>query len=250
MDSIFKKRGCLSHQEITKYLREELSEDERFSVENHMLDCELCSAAVEGLATAANEETTEADIRLIRQATSHRPTPVKSTARLKWINRIAAVALLLIMVFAAIRYWNALHYERLAAQYFERAENDYITLRSPGDNQQLPAFAELEKALEYYEAQEYENSLPHFDNYLMANPGDEQAAVMAASAALQAGVPGKVEPYLKGVIGKGNALADWHLALALIQQRKISRARRQLERIADDSESPYRLRAAELLEKL
>ena len=48
MSKIFDVRPCLSREEITEYLTGSLTETKRFEIENHLLDCPLCSDAVDG----------------------------------------------------------------------------------------------------------------------------------------------------------------------------------------------------------
>lgn len=50
MKPIFQIHQCLSEENIKGYLTNRLSEEERFRVENHLLDCPLCSDAVDGYA--------------------------------------------------------------------------------------------------------------------------------------------------------------------------------------------------------
>ena len=46
---IFTETDCISEQTMFDYIDNKLSAKERHIVEKHMLDCELCSDAMEGL---------------------------------------------------------------------------------------------------------------------------------------------------------------------------------------------------------
>ncbi len=46
--NLFESSGCLSEQTLFDYIDDRLSSDERFRVEKHLLDCELCADALEG----------------------------------------------------------------------------------------------------------------------------------------------------------------------------------------------------------
>ncbi|MBX9850155.1 MAG: tetratricopeptide repeat protein [Cytophagaceae bacterium] len=60
---LFSEQGCLSLEQIMDYLHERLPMKERNHVERHMLDCELCSDAVEGYALMEEKERAAFTIR-------------------------------------------------------------------------------------------------------------------------------------------------------------------------------------------
>ena len=51
---IFSNTTCISKETMLKYINHQLSEKELHEVEKHMLDCELCSDALEGIRYAEN----------------------------------------------------------------------------------------------------------------------------------------------------------------------------------------------------
>jgi len=249
MNSIFQKRICLTQREVRLYLRDELSDDQRYEVENHLLDCELCAGAIEGYAQNPDEGLWEEDVRQLQ-------SKVHLSARnpyLAWANRAAAAVLMLIIGYAAFRYWDASQPERLFAAFFEPAPNAYITLRGTGAEAAAAFPEELKKALEYYEAGAFGLSLPHFSHYLREHPEDSRALFLAASAQLEAGQPEKAEQYLLQLEVLGESFqgqAPWHLALAYLRQGKMAEARRQLEKILATPSSPFLPQARELSEKM
>ncbi len=248
MKSIFKQRRCLTQREVWQYLNGELDDEQRYEVENHLLDCELCSAAIESYAQSRDAVFFEEDIQSIRsevRASARSPSP----RRLLWLNRAAAVALILLTVYAAIRYWGESQPERAFTAYFEPAPNTYITYRS-ADTEAPAVSEELEQALEFYDAEDFDLSLPHFQNYLEGNPDDPQALMLAANAHLQSGQATRAEQYLLRLEAEGEAFrrqASWYLALAYLRQGKKGPAREKLEQIAADSTSPFREKAEEVL---
>lgn len=249
MNAIFRRRSCLTEREVMQYLRDELSDSQRYEVENHLLDCELCSAAVEGYAGRQDEGIIEQDVRELK-------SKVALTVRnpyLAWVNRVAAALLLLIFSYAAFRYWGATRPERLFIAYFEAAPSTYVTFRSPDSHAALPFPAELDKALEYYNSGAFGLSLPHFSNYLSEHPEDKQARFLAANAYLQDGQAEKAAEYFLQLEADGQSLqgqAPWYLALAYLRQGKMAEAGRQLERIQADASSPYREQAGQLLGRI
>jgi anti-sigma factor RsiW len=51
--TIFQVSNCLGREELRAYLEDPISAEDRRRVENHLLDCPLCSDALEGLETFA-----------------------------------------------------------------------------------------------------------------------------------------------------------------------------------------------------
>lgn len=46
--NIFEHTDCISEEMLTKYISDKLSPDEKHEVEKHLIDCEMCSEALEG----------------------------------------------------------------------------------------------------------------------------------------------------------------------------------------------------------
>jgi len=51
---IFSNTTCISKETMLKYINKQLSKKELYEVEKHMLDCELCTDAMEGMKIAIN----------------------------------------------------------------------------------------------------------------------------------------------------------------------------------------------------
>jgi hypothetical protein len=54
INNIFKASACLTEAELKAYISQKLEGEELHRVECHLLDCELCSDAVEGLSTSTD----------------------------------------------------------------------------------------------------------------------------------------------------------------------------------------------------
>lgn len=249
MNPIFAKRGCLSERELMQYLRGNISNQQRHDIENHLLDCPLCSAAVEGLAQSRNIEEVEDELEALQGL----PLPGRPNPRLRataWVNRAAAVALLLLLSYAGYRYYAATATERLFAEYFRAMPNQYITLRSP---EGLAAEPELETALQFYSSGDFPASLPHFRNYLSSHTNDVQATLLAANACLQSGAARQAKDYLlplESQAGQWKGQVQWYLALAYLKMGKTQPARQLLKAAAADKASAYSEAAAKLSSEL
>jgi hypothetical protein len=49
-DFLFNETGCINSDVLLKYRDHQLTEVEKHAVEEHLVDCELCSDALDGLA--------------------------------------------------------------------------------------------------------------------------------------------------------------------------------------------------------
>ena len=87
---VFQPMKCLSQDEIRLYLIGELDESSRYRVENHLLDCPLCSDAVEGFAENYNFDKDE-QLDELKKAISKKSiqAPLGSKEIYWTLNRIA-----------------------------------------------------------------------------------------------------------------------------------------------------------------
>ena len=51
---IFRKSDCVDKETLIEYKRVKLSGDHKHNVEQHLVDCELCSDALDGYMNANN----------------------------------------------------------------------------------------------------------------------------------------------------------------------------------------------------
>lgn len=67
-EELFEHSPCLALNELLDYANEKLSADERYRVEKHLLDCELCSLALEKLSGFENREAIPHAVETINSA--------------------------------------------------------------------------------------------------------------------------------------------------------------------------------------
>jgi len=104
---IFIETDCISEQILFDYIDKKLSEKENHSIEKHLLHCELCSDAMEGLEHTKNRER----IAEINQKISERIAGSQKETKIiafnyKFIISIAASILLLIGGIFFFRQFN------------------------------------------------------------------------------------------------------------------------------------------------
>lgn len=99
-NKIFAPSDCLSQQLLIGYLKGSLNEHETHKVEEHLVDCELCSEALDGLMLVKNESvlgTVSADVKKVihKQENKRRISPFGF-----WLAAAASVAIIITSVIA------------------------------------------------------------------------------------------------------------------------------------------------------
>ncbi len=243
--------ACLSLEEIQNYAKDRLDEATRFRVENHLLDCALCRAALDSYL-ANRDETLGADLALLQQQIGQYKHPKLAAMPKKRINYVAAAAVLLVLTAAAAAYWQHTRYDRLYASVFSAPKaSEVIAMR--GENGVQEADPDLLQALDWYEAGDFAAASQSFDRYLQRQPGDFQAGLYAGIASLNGGYPEKAAEQLTAVSINDPKLfdeANWYLALAFLKQKKLPDAKAILENLAQRAEPVFAGKAKELLERL
>src|ERR1051326_5891243 len=89
-NNVFVDSKCLSLEQLKLYHEDKLSPREKHTVENHLLDCELCSQALSGFAVAAVTVTDVADVnKRIDLLTGAKAAPVFTPKA--WFSKAAGV---------------------------------------------------------------------------------------------------------------------------------------------------------------
>jgi hypothetical protein len=100
---IFSNTTCISKETMLRYINKQLQKDELYEAEKHMLDCELCSEAYEGMKFATNSSVLFAIDNQIDQRVSggNYKAPI--------MRNLMVAASLLVIIFGAyfsISYFN------------------------------------------------------------------------------------------------------------------------------------------------
>lgn len=232
MDTIFKERPCLSARELQRYADGELSPKKAHEVEAHLLDCPLCADAVEGYTDSSFTEEDEAALRDLEAVKM--PRQNQRRVKRKWINRAAAILLIITGTYAVWQYRSATRHQAIFAAFYKPFAPNYLTLRGAAATDPFREKPDLRAALEQYQAGNYVESVVFLERYLAKNPADEQAQMMMASALLgnwQAERSVQILHQLEGaeVIPDGDLY--WYLVLAHVQRNQLDSARLLLEQV-------------------
>ncbi len=256
MVPIFKPTNCLSTTQIEAYLAETLSQEERMDVETHLLDCELCSTAIEGFAFfPIKEELPQIDVinKQLEDIAATKATPVLSLVpnrRRIQFNRIAAAILLLIIPLSAFFYWKSTQKNRLYEQNYSTLE---ITKDTRSATQVSSTSAAFQIALKHYEDKQFETSLSLFEDHIEQAPEDIDAYLYAGISALELNYLQKAQDYLSTVqINSPRYFQDatWYLSLVSLRMNDMEKARLYLKQLLQEADSFYTPKAKELLDSL
>ena len=227
---IFQISNCLGKEELQAYLENKISAKGRRRIENHLLDCPLCSDALDGLEGVGSES-----LRSLPDFASFRKKlPIEEGAKVRqltparWLRRIAAVAAVVVIAGAAYFNWfQPADNDELFAQFYSTYQNDIpLNLRSVEGEQLLhPSF---EKALKNYSAGNFAASLPQFEDVLKAEPDNDAAKFFAGMACLETGQWEKADAFFESArnsSGSYSSKAAWYQALSCLKLDKKEEAK-------------------------
>jgi tetratricopeptide (TPR) repeat protein len=186
LDHIYQSSTCLSGEEINTYLAGSATPEETRRVENHLLDCPLCSDAVEGYGEAGS---TPLDASLEDFSVFKKKLPAEEGAKIRTLTpaRIAlraaaAVAVLLLAWQGYLSLFRSPSADQLFAQFYKPYSNDIsLTMRSEANpaRQIHPA---LSGALSFYDKKQFAESQTLFEQCLNAEPDNHAARFFAGMA--------------------------------------------------------------------
>jgi len=235
MKPIFQEQECLSESTIKGYLGNRLSRDERHQVENHMLDCPLCSDAVEGFALQREDRA------------------ISGVRRINW--RLYAVAAAVVVLLAAVVwiYSGPSDPESLFASYYELYDSDLdVQFRQPEDSG-LPADTPLARGLRAYEGEDYSAAIPQLEAFLGTNPGNAIARFYLGMAQIETSQWEKAEQTLALVSNAGLEYweeASWYLSLLYVKNGRLEEAKHTLDTWISPGSGRYYEKAKKLLREL
>ena len=240
LQKIYQPSPCLSDQEVRDYLAGKSSGAGLQRVENHLLDCPLCSDAVDGAEMAGlsalpvleDFSSFKKKLPELQEAKIRRLTPGKLLAR--------AAAIAAVVVVGAVAYLNlaqAPSGEKLYAQYYSFYENDIPLTRSSDTAALNPAFA---SALNDYSSRRFSKSIANFEKAIEEEPGNDAALFFAGMACLEAQEMEKACQHLDNARKGGGTYASkaaWYLSLAYLKSGKQEAAKQLLEEFAKNGGS-------------
>ncbi len=107
---IFTETGCIRQELLRQYCEGKINASGKYEVEKHLIDCKLCSDALEGMALIS-------DYSIIDQVKSEIPSLLKGqsgTPPVRYLAAAASIAALVFVSYLAYRQFSDVKDERLA----------------------------------------------------------------------------------------------------------------------------------------
>lgn len=238
-------------EQIDRYLDGEMSSAERLAFEQTVAQNPELAQGLE-LNRQINETLADKQeaqllhtIQQLRRSTQHQAKRLFLVPRtLRW----AAAMLLLVVVALVLRFFLAPPTnEQLFAKYYVPQ-----TLNLTEMSAEVPA-ANLQQALQTYKDGDKMAALPLFEAYLQSEPAHWEVRLAYANALLETDQASAAIPEYDRIIQSGSSFkqeAEWHKALALLQQGNPTASKEILANIvaqpAHDFKNPAQLLLAQL----
>ncbi len=239
---IFKPTACLSHEELRQYLSGHMSREGQKRVENHLLDCPLCSDAVEGCEESGNHLTDDLEDF---EAFSKKLSMPSHTAKVRQLQpggylrqAIAVAAMLVVGAVAYFSFFNkSLDGPALYAKHYVPYQNDVpLAMRNDTAPSVNPNFAQ---AITAYSEGDFTQASSIFEQALQQQPSHEATLFYAGLSNLEKNDLVKAESYL-GQVANGRGIyakkASWYLVMCDLKAGKKEAAAAKLDKIIQAGE--------------
>ncbi|MCH2083826.1 MAG: hypothetical protein MK226_15635 [Saprospiraceae bacterium] len=231
--SIVRHKGkCLSKEELEKYFNGNLPKQQILRVENHLLECELCSTSVEGMAYLSNSHIDYA----ISGQNKHMPS---------YIISIIGVILLAIVTYCFYKHYSnsVLHIKKEMIAF-----EDHIIISIPrGDEQRI-----ITKAYQAFKRKNYQKTLTILQ--YKDNNEDANAFLLSAYSYLKLNNFAKAKRQTQQLIQRFPMFwqeANMIHAFIHIQEREKGQAGEKLKKIIEEGvDSPIQQQAEKILKLL
>jgi len=271
---IFETRDCLTMGEINSYLEDVVTEDQRFSIENHLLECDLCNAVINGYSKSKPAESKKvlAEINDILKIEFEKPArestavaaaepqveniersqePAKeikldsNRGRLNWAIAAIGITLLGLSLWT---YSKRTSQQDLFASYFEPYAKGLIATRSESNETQTV----FTQGFESYEKSEFVEAVKLLEKGLALEPENGQANFYLGLAALEGNEIAKAILHLKRTRINHSEFygsATWYLAMAYLKQGEQELAGETLKGLSE-KDAPYFVKSLSLLREI
>lgn len=238
--AIFQNSNPLRSEEIQNYLENKASQDERFRVENQMLDDPFTADAVEGLQNSSGQMPSfefEDFLKKVNPAADVQAAKVRELpARRFVLRRIAAAAAIVVAASLGLFFWSN-NDQRLYSQFYSEYESDLVLTLRDDSSSNIKDF-DLIKGMEAYDANENTKAIQHFSAYLTKNQNNSDALFYSGLAYLEEGQAEKAYEYLmqaKAADTKKEYAREttWYAALACLKKQDVPRARQLITELLE-----------------
>ena len=247
LKDIFYKTPCLTYKQLKAYHQNQSTGSKRFKIENHLIECQLCSDALEGLVLSESDSISSRDLSSLKEAWYSR-SGLKGLRHTAWkpYLAVAAIALLAFVTVLSLLKPNSTE-EILFLKYFQPYPNTIPLVRSDEPH------SIMENAMIEYEAEHYKNASSILSDILTANPDHIAANFYTGFIHLIQKRTVNAVPHFEKVISGGSndyvEPAVWYLGLTYLRDDNIKKAKEIIRDIASKDGS-YQEQAINLIKKL
>lgn len=238
LQKIFQNSESLSEQEIKNYLQNNVGEEERFRIENTLLDSPLDADAVEGFQESNydfSQKKAYGDFQsFLEKVESKEAKVIKMKPRKSnWRRLAVAASFLLLAAFGGYLYNNmgGMSNDEIFASHYGIYENDLPNFRGDVDDQ-ITVMQTFERAMEEYSNGNYAASLPFFEEYMTSEPDSHFAMFYSGLAYLETDNAEKAIEVLEKASAQDDnyqTKAQWFLILAHLKNGDKELAQKQLD---------------------
>ncbi len=230
MENLFESSNCLTKTQIKKYLQKQMKKEHQLVVERHLVDCPLCSDAIDGYTNHYNFES-DTTFENLENFLKEKETMTKSkTVNLQpqrsiRFNRMAAAILMFLIPISGFLYWNSQSMDRIFEDHFEPASNMGGIVRGEFNSVQV---ATLTSAQNFYNEKDFESSARLYSEFLEEFPENTNATFYAGVSNLEIGNTEKAVDLL--TTARMNSTthyedATWYLVLANLKLENFEEAK-------------------------
>ncbi|MBL7995148.1 hypothetical protein JNM05_07220 [bacterium] len=223
--------SCLKEEDIIRYLFHEITDEERFQIENHFTECDLCYDLVSGARKFDSEEELRIQIEHTRREIRkkfHRSAPALRGSKLAYY----AAAALVLIAFSGFSYWMSHDPNRQLADEYLKPYSNTIPLSRSQSQETL-----LEEAMAAYDLEHYAVAEAKLSEFIAQNPDNLTAHLYCGISGLMSGDARESLTRLqKAANSQETRIADaaeWYLALANLKLGHINDAKTILVRVVN-----------------
>ena len=219
MENLFESSKCLTTTQMKKYLQKQMKKENQLVVERHLVDCPLCSDAIDGYTNHYNFESDttfenlDSFLKEKEQKMMSKTVDLQPKRSIRF-NRMAAAILMFLIPVSGFFYWSSQSTDRIFNDHFEPISNMNTIVRGELNDAQV---ATLTAAQKFYNENDFESSARLYESFLVDYPENSRATFFAGVSNLEIGNTERAIDLLTTARMNSTAHYDdatWYLVLA------------------------------------
>jgi hypothetical protein len=244
LSDIFSSTPCLTKEQLIGYAEDHMSPEQRHRAERHLIDCEFCSKALEGVISTSDKYRMHRTVDSINREI-HARLKRPAVTRVNWKVYYSMAAILIVgIVTVFYAFLRRPVHETLFRQYYQPYPNTIPLVRSQTQ------VGKLELAMMEYEAENYRASLNILQEIIREEPENITAHFYAGISNLSLNESRRAIVLFQKVLDaeKGDFTdhARWYLGLAYLKSKDKKQAS-SIFRDIINADGIYKKQSEELL---